>query len=88
MNKPQVGDQGYQAVAHDANEKSSPSVDVNDCSDVPTKRIVNSEEPCYLTEDGETARSDGVRKKFYSKPTLIDYGTARDSAGWFGPKSK
>jgi hypothetical protein len=88
MKKPQVGDQGYQALEQGPNEKASPSADERASCDIATKKEVNSGGPSRLIKDGEIKRSDTTPKKFYSKPTLINYGTARELAKRFGSRLK
>jgi hypothetical protein len=82
MKKSQVGDAGYQGVTDGLNEKD-PGVELKDCCDVSTKG-----EASHLAKHGEITRLDGSPKKFYSKPTLINYGTARELAKRLGPGFK
>jgi hypothetical protein len=87
MKKPQVGDEGYQVVTDGLNEKD-PCVELKDSGDVSTKGEVNSGGASRLPKDGEIMRSDGSPKKCYSKPTLINYGSARELARRLGPRFK
>jgi len=86
MKKPQFGNQGYQALEQGPNEKDSPSADEKDSCDISAKKEVSLGGPSRLIKDGEIKRSDRTPKKFYSKPSLIDYGTAREFAKRFGSR--
>jgi len=86
MKKPQFGNLGYQALEQGLNERDSPSADDKDSCVAFTKTEVNSAGTSRGSNGGEIMRLDGSPKKRYSKPTLINYGTAREFAKRFGSR--
>jgi hypothetical protein len=89
MKNPKVGDEDYQAVTESLNQKDpAQSPELKESYDVSTKREANSRGTSRLGKDREVTRLDGAPKKLYSKPTLINYGTARELAKRLGSSFK
>jgi hypothetical protein len=86
MKKTQVTDQAYQNATL-GSEGALPSSGANDASDSSEKEV-NSEETSHHIIDRNIRAVRGTQKKPYSKPTLINYGTARELAKRFGSRLK
>lgn len=83
------GNERYETIAESVDkDRAAPSGDVKNSHDLCTKNDASSTGTASLDKEGKFLGLENAPKRYYTKPTLVLYGSASDLAKRLGQKFK